>query len=56
MGSETAVRSNTEIIREYAQRVFNEHNPDLASGYLTPQVKWHGGLLGTVEGLGNRTR
>ena len=55
MASETAVQSNTEVIREYTQRVFNEHNPDLASGYLTPQVKWHGGLLGTVEGLGNVT-
>lgn len=49
------VRSNTEIVREYTQKVFNEHKPDLASGYLTPEVKWHGGLLGTVEGLGNVT-
>ena len=55
MASEAAVRSNTEIIREYTQRVFNEHNPDLASEYLTPEMKWHGGLLGTVEGLENVT-
>jgi predicted ester cyclase len=55
MASETAVRTNIEIIREYTQRVFNEHNPDLASEYLTPEVKWHGGLLGTVEGLANVT-
>jgi predicted ester cyclase len=55
MASKTAVRSNTEIIREYTQRVFNEHNPDLASDYLTPEVKWHGGLLGTIEGLENVT-
>src|SRR5688500_439734 len=52
---DVGVRSNTEIVREYTQRVFNEHKPDLASGYLTPEVKWHGGLLGTVEGLGNVT-
>ena len=50
MASETTVRSNTEIVREYTQRVFNEHDPDLASEYFTPEVKWHGGLLGTVEG------
>ena len=50
MASETTVRSNTEIVREYTQRVFNEHDPDRASEYLTPEVKWHGGLLGTVEG------
>jgi predicted ester cyclase len=55
MASETAVRSNTEIVREYTQRVFNEHNPDLASEYLAPEVKWHGGLLGTVEGVANVT-
>lgn len=55
MTSETAVRSNTEIVREYTQRVFNEHNPDLSSEYFTPEVKWHGGLLGTVEGVGNVT-
>jgi predicted ester cyclase len=50
MASETAVRSNTEIVREYTQRVFNEHDPGMSSEYFTPEVKWHGGLLGTVEG------
>ncbi len=50
MASETAVRSNTEIVREYTQRVFNEHDPGLSSEYFAPEVKWHGGLLGTVEG------
>ena len=33
------------------QRVFNEHNPDLAFEYLTPGVRWHGGTLGTIAGL-----
>jgi predicted ester cyclase len=55
MASETAIRSNTETIREYTQRVFNEHSPDLASEYVVPEVKWHGGLLGTVEGVANVT-
>jgi len=50
MASETTVRANTEIIREYTQRVFNEHDPGTSSEYFTPEVKWHGGLLGTVEG------
>ena len=35
MTSETAVRSNTEIVREYTQRVFNEHDPGLSSEYFT---------------------
>jgi predicted ester cyclase len=53
--SSIRVVPNTETIREYTRRVFNEHNPDLASEYLTPEVKWHGGLLGTVEGVANVT-
>jgi predicted ester cyclase len=55
MASQTAVRSNTEIVREYTQTVFNEHNPDQASEYFAPEVKWHGGTLGIVEGLENVT-
>ena len=53
MASETAVGSNVEIVREYTRRVFNAHEPDLASEYVTPDVKWHGGTLGTVEGAEN---
>lgn len=55
MASQVAIRSNIETVREYTQRVFNEHDPDLASEYLAPEVKWHGGLLGTVEGVANVT-
>jgi len=53
MATDTAVASNVEIVREYTRRVFNEHDPDLASEYVTPDVKWHGGTLGTVEGAEN---
>jgi predicted ester cyclase len=53
MASDTAVGSNVEIVREYTRRVFNAHHPDLASEYVTPDVKWHGGTLGTVEGAEN---
>ena len=31
--------------------MFNAHNPELAAEYVTPDVKWHGGTLGTVEGV-----
>ena len=50
MASDTALDTNVELIREYTRRVFNAHDPDLASEYVTPDVKWHGGTLGTVEG------
>jgi len=48
MVSDTSVRSNTEIVREYIDRVFNNHDLDQASAYLAPGVKWHGGTLGNV--------
>ena len=41
MASDTAAGSNIEIVREYTARVFNAHNPELASEYVTPDVKWH---------------
>jgi predicted ester cyclase len=53
MATGTALGSNIEIVREYTSRVFNAHNPELAKEYVTPDVKWHGGTLGTVEGADN---
>ncbi len=56
MVSDTTVRSNTEIVREYVHRVFNNHELDQVSAYLAPEVKWHGGTLGTIEGSENVTQ
>jgi predicted ester cyclase len=53
MAESPAVASNVEIARDYTRRVFNAHNPDLASEFVTPDVRWHGGTLGTVEGVAN---
>jgi len=53
--SETTVRSNIEIVREYTESVFNQHNPGLAPKYLAPGVTWHGQTLGTIEGVDNVT-
>jgi predicted ester cyclase len=55
MASETATGSNIEIVREYRERVFNQHSPDLASKYLAPGVTWHGQTLGTIDGADNVT-
>jgi predicted ester cyclase len=46
---------NKAIAREYVQKVFNEHNPALAAQYCTKDVKWHGGTLGTMDGIENLT-
>ena len=53
--SETTVRSNIEIVREYTESVFNQHNPGLAPKYLATGVTWHGQTLGTIEGVDNVT-
>jgi predicted ester cyclase len=53
MTSGTAVESNVELVREYTHRVFNEHNPELASEFVTQDVRWHGGTLGSIEGSDN---
>jgi hypothetical protein len=53
MAESPAAASNVEIARDYTRRVFNAHDPDLASEFVTPDVRWHGGTLGTVEGAGN---
>ena len=52
---ESKLQTNKAIAREYVQRVFNEHNPALAEKYCTPDVKWHGGTLGTMDGIQNLT-
>jgi predicted ester cyclase len=53
MAESPAVASNIEIARDYTRRVFNGHHPDLAAEFVSPDVRWHGGTLGTVEGVEN---
>jgi predicted ester cyclase len=43
------------IAREFVARVFNGHQPQLAREYVTPEVVWHGGSLGTVSGVDGLT-
>src|SRR4029079_11931683 len=53
MMAATTVESNIALVRDYTLRVFNEHNPALAAEFVTPDVKWHGGTLGSIEGSDN---
>jgi limonene-1,2-epoxide hydrolase len=43
------------IAREFLARVFNDHHPERAMQYFTPQMTWHGGSLGTISGAENVT-
>jgi predicted ester cyclase len=45
--------TNKELVRTYTQTVFNDHRTDRASDFLAPDVKWHGGTLGMIEGRDN---
>jgi predicted ester cyclase len=51
--AKTKLEANKELVRAYTRTVFNEHQTDRASEFLAPEVKWHGGTLGTVDGLAN---
>jgi predicted ester cyclase len=53
MTAATTIESNIALVREYTLRVFNEHNPALAAEFVTPDVRWHGGTLGSIEGSDN---
>jgi steroid delta-isomerase-like uncharacterized protein len=53
MSNEARLAVNKRIAREYIQRVFNEHKPELAKDYVTADVVWHGGILGDIAGAGN---
>src|SRR6202043_4046364 len=53
MSDQAQLEANKRIAREYIQRVFNEHRPDLSIEYVTDDVVWHGGILGDIAGAGN---
>src|SRR6266487_6638461 len=53
MSDQAQLEANKRLAREYIQRVFNDHRPDLSTEYVTDDVVWHGGILGDIAGAGN---
>jgi predicted ester cyclase len=53
MTTPTGIEANKELVRTYTQTIFNEHHTDRFSEFLAREMKWHGGTLGTAEGLDN---
>ena len=47
------LEENKRIVRAFIEAAFNQHQADRAAEYLTADMKWHGGTLGTVEGRDN---
>jgi hypothetical protein len=50
MAKQTTITANMELVREFIGRVFNERNARATPDYFSPEVRWHGGTLGTIEG------
>jgi predicted SnoaL-like aldol condensation-catalyzing enzyme len=50
MADNTTTTANRELVREFIDRVFNGHNAEATREYFSPDVQWHGGTLGTIEG------
>ena len=42
--------SNVKTVRDLTERVFNQHDADRIGEFFAKNGKWHGGVLGTVEG------
>ena len=50
--SETVTTQNrVAVAREYVDRVFNGHNPELAREYFTADVTFHALTAGTITGI-----
>src|SRR5258706_14166951 len=49
MTTQNTIEENKRIVRTFIETAFNQHQADRAADYLTPDMKWHGGTLGTVE-------
>src|SRR5260370_8140671 len=53
MTTQNNLEENKRIVRAFIETAFNKHQPDRAADYMTSDIKWHGGTLGTVEGRDN---
>jgi hypothetical protein len=50
MENQATITANKKFVQQFIDRVFNEHNAGATRDYFSPDVKWHGGTLGTIEG------
>ena len=53
MSTPAGIEANKELVRTYTQTVFNDHHTDRAPEFLARDVTWHGGTLGTMDGVDN---
>src|SRR5258708_16826996 len=53
MTTQNTIDENKRIVRAFIETAFNQHQANRAADYLTTDMKWDGGTLGTVEGREN---
>jgi steroid delta-isomerase-like uncharacterized protein len=53
MTAQSQLEENKRIVRAFIEAAFNQHRADRAAEYMTSDIKWYGGTLGTVEGRDN---
>ena len=53
MATPAGIEANKKLVRAYTQTVFNDHHTDRAAEFLARDVTWHGGTLGTMDGVDN---
>jgi steroid delta-isomerase-like uncharacterized protein len=53
MTGQNNLEENKRIVRAFIETAFNKHQADKAADFMTSDIKWHGGTLGTVEGRDN---
>jgi steroid delta-isomerase-like uncharacterized protein len=47
------VEANERVVQAFMQDVLDQHHGDHATRYLTQDMAWHGGTVGTVAGRDN---
>jgi predicted ester cyclase len=47
------VRANEQVVESFLRDVIDEHHADAAAGFLTANMQWSGGTVGTVAGRAN---
>ena len=53
MSTSMSTEENKRIVRTYTGEVMKAHRPERASEFVTPDIKRHGGTLGTDKGARN---
>ena len=48
-----SVRANERVVEAFLQDVIDEHHADTAASFLTPNMEWSGGTVGTIAGSAN---